>query len=97
MTDLTTKTGTVSSVYAEWIAEKNGRGSSKYEQIARTSMAEANNAVIENLRQFEGHGISSAQIAKQSEKLSRCKKPADGLFIMAQAMLSGAGLSAKLS
>lgn len=29
MTDLTAKTGTVSSVYAEWIAEKNGRGSSK--------------------------------------------------------------------
>ena len=35
MTDLTKKAGTVSSVYAEWIAEKNGKGSSKYEQIAK--------------------------------------------------------------
>lgn len=96
MTDLTTKTGTVSSVYADWITGKNSHGSSKYEQIARTSMTEANNAVIESLRQFEGHGISSAQIAKQSEKLNRCKKPSDGLFIMAQAMLTGAGLSARI-
>lgn len=38
MIDLTTKTGTVSSVYAEWIAEKNGKGSSKYEQLAKVSL-----------------------------------------------------------
>ena len=93
MTDLTVKTGTVSSVYAEWIAEKNGKGSSRYEQIARVSLNDANKAVIENLRQFEGHGISSAQIAKQEQKLKNCRKPSDGLFIMAQAMLAGAGLS----
>jgi hypothetical protein len=96
MTDLTTKTGTVSSVYAEWIAEKNGKGSSKYEQIARVSLSDANKAVIDNLRQFEGHGISSAQIAKQTQKLNNCRKPADALFIMAQAMLTGAGLSARI-
>lgn len=96
MTDLTTKTGTVSSVYAEWISEKNGKGSSKYEQIAKVSIADANKAVIEDLKQFEGHGISSAQIIKQTQKLNSCKKPADGLFIMAQAMLTGAGLSARI-
>lgn len=94
MTDLTAKTGTVSSVYAEWIAEKNGRGSSK--QIAKVSLSDANKAVIDNLRQFEGHGISSAQIAKQAQKLNSCRKPADALFIMAQAMLTGAGLSARI-
>ena len=96
MTDLTTKTGTVSSVYADWIAEKNGKGSSKYEQIAKVSLTDANKAVIESLRQFEGHGISSAQIAKQTQKLNNCKKPSDGLFIMAQAMLTGAGLSVRI-
>jgi hypothetical protein len=96
MTDLTTKSGTVASVYADWIAEKNGKGSSKYEQLARTSMADANKAVIDDLKQFEGHGISSAQIIKQQQKLDSCKKPSDGLFIMAQAMLMGAGLSANI-
>ena len=78
------------------LLKKNGKGSSKYEQIAKISLTDANKAVIESLRQFEGHGISSAQIAKQAQKLNSCKKPSDGLFIMAQAMLTGAGLSARI-
>ena len=96
MADLTKKAGTVSSVYSEWIAEKNGKGSSKYEQIAKVSLTDANKAVIESLRQFEGHGISSAQIAKQAQKLNSCKKPSDGLFIMAQAMINDAGVSTRI-
>lgn len=94
MTDLSTKTGTVSSVYVDWTKETNGRGSSKYEQLAKSSsIAKANEEVIASLRQYEGHGISSAQIKKQSDKLNRCKNPSDGLFILVQAILSGSGLS----
>ena len=96
MTDLATKQNTVSSIYVDWMAEKTGPGSSKYEQLAKISMFYANKAVISDLKQFEGKGISSAQILKQAEKLNKCKKPADGLFVLAQATLSGAGLSAKI-
>ena len=32
----------------------------------------------------------------QEQKLKNCRKPSDGLFIMAQAMLTGAGLSARM-
>lgn len=96
MTDLTIKENTVSSIYTDWIAEKNGHGSSKYEQLAKVSMIDANKAVIDSLKRFEGHGISSAQITKQEQKLSNCRKPSDGLFIMSQAVLAGAGLSTRI-
>lgn len=91
--NLTEKKNTVSSIYQKWIEEKNGRGSSKYETLARVSIADANKAVIDSLRECVGHGISERQLAKQAEKLSKCRKPVEALFIMSQAMLAGDGLT----
>lgn len=92
--NLTENTNTVSNVYRSWVAELAGPHSSKFEKTAKSAgLKSAIENVITDLKQFEGHGISTNQIAKQAEKLNRSKNITSALSMMSMAMLSGDKLS----
>lgn len=91
---LSENTNTVSNVYKNWIAELSGPHSSKFEKTVKSvGLKPAIDSVIDELKQFEGHGISSNQIIKQTEKLNKSKNLNSALMTMSSAMLAGDSLS----